>query len=90
MATKLQPHQRENHKGLEIEADWFTGSFNGVVSSLTAPASTAVTFTATSGTLPTPDGATTFANAATPTVAELLDAVVELRTKLAAVQAALT
>lgn len=44
----------------------------------------APTFTATSGSLPTAAGSTTFANAATPTVAELLDAVVELRATQAA------
>lgn len=67
---------------MEIVADYFTGTFNGTVSggagSVSAP-----TFAATTGTLPTPGGSTTFANASSPTVAELLDAVVELRKSLA-------
>lgn len=37
------------------------------------------TITATTGSLPTADGATTVADAATPTVAELLELIVELR-----------
>lgn len=47
------------------------------------------TVTATTGSLPTVDGATTIANAATPTVAELLDFCVENRAKIAAIIAAL-
>lgn len=50
---------------------------------------TANTVTATTGTLPTPNGATTIADAATPTVAELLEFCVENRAKIAAIIAAL-
>lgn len=48
-----------------------------------------LTITATTGTLPTPNGAVTIANAATPTVAELQEAVVELNAKVSAIIAAL-
>lgn len=41
-----------------------------------------LTTTATAGTLPTPDGSVTIANAATPTVTELLEYCVELEAKL--------
>ena len=41
-----------------------------------------ITTTATTGTLPTANGSVTIANAATPTVAELLEYCVELETKL--------
>ena len=47
------------------------------------------TVTATTGTLPTPNGATTIANAATPTVAELLEFCMGNRAKIAAIIAAL-
>ena len=47
------------------------------------------TITATAGTLPTANGAVTIANAATPTVAELQEAVVELNAKVSAIIAAL-
>jgi hypothetical protein len=47
------------------------------------------TVTATTGTLPTPNGATTIANAATPTVAELLEFGMENRAKIDAIIAAL-
>jgi hypothetical protein len=43
-----------------------------------------ITTTATTGSLPTPDGGVTIANAATPTVAELLKYCVELEAKLEA------
>ena len=43
---------------------------------------TKLTVTATAGTLPTPNGAVTIANAATPTVAELLELCMELKAKL--------
>ena len=43
-----------------------------------------LTTTATAGTLPTPDGSVTIADAATPTVAELLEYCVELEAKLEA------
>jgi len=41
-----------------------------------------ITTTATTGSLPTPNGSVTIANAATPTVTELLDYCVELEAKL--------
>lgn len=47
------------------------------------------TVTATTGTLPTPDGTTTIANAATPTVVELLDLCMELKAKVDAIRTAL-
>ena len=47
------------------------------------------TVTATSGTLPTTNGSVTIANAATPTVAELLEFCMENRAKIAAIIAAL-
>lgn len=50
---------------------------------------TANTVTATTGSLPTANGATTIANAASPTVAELLEFCVENRAKIAAIIAAL-
>lgn len=43
------------------------------------------TVTATTGSLPTAGGSTTIANAATPTVSELLDYCTELKSKLDAV-----
>lgn len=49
----------------------------------------AMTVTATTGTLPTPNGALTIANASTPTVAELQEFCMELKAKLDAVVAAL-
>ena len=48
-----------------------------------------ITTTATSGTLPTPDGSVTIADASTPTVAELLEYCVELEAKLEGALAAL-
>lgn len=47
------------------------------------------TVTATTGSLPTPGGSTTIANAATPTVVELLDFCVETRAKVADIMTAL-
>lgn len=83
-------HEQMDYVGLEIVADEFTGTFNGAVSgSISAPVSTPVTITATSGSLPTPNGAVTIANAASPTVAELQEAVVEINAKLTALLAAL-
>lgn len=49
----------------------------------------AMTVTATTGTLPTANGSVTIANAATPTVAELLEFCVELKAKLDAAVAAM-
>jgi len=50
---------------------------------------TALTITATTGTLPTADGSITVADAATPTVVELLEAIVELNAKVEALRTAL-
>lgn len=50
---------------------------------------TALTVTATTGTLPTANGSVTIANAATPTVAELLEFCVELNAKVNAMRSAL-
>lgn len=52
------------------------------VESLKAAAVANLTTTATTGTLPTPDGTVTIANAASPTVTELLEYCVELEAKL--------
>ena len=49
----------------------------------------AVTVTATTGTLPTPNGSVTIVNAATPTVVELQEFCMENRAKIAAIIAAL-
>lgn len=49
-----------------------------------------ITSTATSGSLPTPNGSVTIADAATPTVTELLEYCVELEAKTEALIAALT
>lgn len=49
----------------------------------------ALTVTATSGSLPTANGAITIANAATPTVAELQEFCVELNARLNALRASL-
>ena len=63
---------------------------DGAVAAKTQVAALAAnTVTATTGTLPTPNGATTIANAATPTVAELLEFCTENRVKIAAIIAAL-
>ena len=63
---------------------------DGAVAAKTQVAALAAnTDTATTGTLPTPNGATTIANAATPTVAELLEFCMEIRAKIAAIIAAL-
>lgn len=88
MATIYPKHKREDHRGLEIEADYFTGTFNGTVGGALA-GQTAVTATATTGTLPTPNGAVVIANTATPTVVELLEYCTELNAKIAAITAAL-
>lgn len=48
-----------------------------------------LTVSATAGSLPTANGSVTIANAATPTVAELLEYCVELETKLEALFVAL-
>lgn len=73
--------------GLAVE---LKSQIEGAVAAKTQVAAlTAMTVTATTGTLPTPGGSTTIANAATPTVAELLDFCVELKAKLDAVVAAL-
>jgi hypothetical protein len=49
----------------------------------------ALTVTATTGTLPTANGSVTIANAATPTVAELQEFCVELNAKINAIRLAL-
>lgn len=50
---------------------------------------TPVAFSATTGSLPTAGGTTVFSDTSTPTVVELLDAVVELRANVVALQAVL-
>ena len=67
-----------------------TAQIKGAVAAKTEVAALAAnTVTATTGTLPTPNGATTIANADTPTVAELLEFCMENRAKIAAIIAAL-
>ena len=70
-----------------------TGAAAGVEAAVAAKTEVAAlainTVTATTGTLPTPDGATTVADAATPTVAELLEFCMENRAKIEAIIAAL-
>jgi F0F1-type ATP synthase epsilon subunit len=82
----LSKEKSMDFNGLEIEASQFTGLVNGAISSAVA---TPVTITATSGSLPTANGSVTIANAASPTVAELQEAVVEINTKLTALLAAI-
>jgi hypothetical protein len=65
----------------QIEAE---GSAKPQITALTA-----MTVTATAGTLPTPNGTVTIANATTPTVVELLEFCMELKAKLDAAVAAL-
>ncbi|SIO38154.1 hypothetical protein SAMN05444166_4245 [Singulisphaera sp. GP187] len=57
----------------------------------TAPSAAvaAITVTATTGVLPTANGTVTVADAATPTVVELLDYCTELKAKVAAINAVL-
>ena len=63
---------------------------DGAVAAKTQVAALAAnTVTATTGALPTPNSVTTIANAATPTVAELLEFCMENRAKIAAIIAAL-
>jgi len=66
---------------------------NAVASGATAnpkqAAQTAVTVVATTGTLPVANGSITIANAATPTVVELLEYIRELEAKLASVVTAI-
>lgn len=63
---------------------------DGAVAAKTQVAALAAnTVTATTGSLPTPAGTTVIANAASPTVAELLDFCVENRATIAAIIAAL-
>lgn len=63
---------------------------NGVQVAGTQAANIAdLTITATTGTLPTANGALTISNAATPTVTELQEGIVELNAKVSAIIAAL-
>lgn len=62
---------------------------NGIPPSTQAAAIANLTITASSGSLPTPNGAVTIADASSPTVAELQEAVVELNAKLSLALAAL-
>jgi hypothetical protein len=55
-----------------------------------AAAIAAIVITPTTGSLPTPNGAVTIANTATPTVVELLELCVELNAKVDALRAAQT
>lgn len=77
-------HEQLDFRGLELLVDEVTatGGFNGTVNSGVAPVS--VTYTTGSG--PTANGSVTIANAATPTVTELLEFCVELNAKITALQ----
>ena len=71
-------------------ANEVASQIDGAVAAKTQVAALAAnTVTATTGTLPTPNGATTIADAATPTVAELLEFCMENRAKIEAIIAAL-
>lgn len=86
MALREATH-REDKAGLQLVVDEVvtaTGTPLSVVQTAAVAANAGVaavsnTYTATVGSLPTAGGSTTFANTATPTVVELLDAVVELK-----------
>ncbi len=95
MAFSKDSTQRVDMAGLELVVDTIRTASGGAIAASgdsltpqTAPAAnagvaaTAVTLTASSGSLPTAGGSTTFSDAAVPTVVELLDAVVELNAKL--------
>jgi hypothetical protein len=71
----------------EIEGD--TLGFFGVTAAAQPAAIANITTTATTGILPTPDGSVTIADAAAPTVDELLEYCVELEAKLESALAAL-
>lgn len=74
-------HERMDFRDLDLEV---RGVYDASGNSLSRPTGVTVvsalpTLTATSGTLPTAAGSTVVADATTPTVSELLDAIVELR-----------
>jgi hypothetical protein len=71
----------------EIEGD--TIGFFGTTAAAQPAAIADITTTATTGTLPTPDGSVTIADAAAPTVDELLEYCTELEAKLETALAAL-
>ncbi|MGM5020192.1 hypothetical protein [Tardiphaga sp. 367_B4_N1_1] len=73
----------------ELAAEVATQIDGAVAAKAQVTALSAMTVTATTGTLPTPNGAVTIANAATPTVAELLEFCMELKAKLDAAVTAL-
>jgi len=62
---------------------------NGVVPATQVAHIANLTITATLGSLPTANGAVAIANAASPTVAELQEAVVELNAKISAILVAI-
>lgn len=66
-----------------------TAARNAIKTKTQVAALSALTVTATTGTLPTAGGSVTIADAATPTVAELLDLCMELKAKVDAAVAAL-
>ncbi|MCY1244478.1 hypothetical protein D9M72_575530 [compost metagenome] len=83
--------QKFNQQGMpnQLAGTVATAIANSTANDPGVAALTALTVTATTGTLPTPNGSVTIANAATPTVAELLEFCVELKAKVDAAVSAL-
>ena len=73
----------------QFEIDGDTIGFFGTAAAAQPAAIADITTTATTGTLPTPDGSVTIADAAAPTVDELLEYCTELEAKLETALAAL-
>ena len=81
-------HQLD-YRGLEVLAGQFTGVFNGTLDgAVTGVAPITITYTTNNPNI-TPDSAITIANGTTPTVAELLQFIVEVNAKLNALIAQL-
>lgn len=70
-----------------LESSWVNGKVAAKTEIAALTAGPTVTYT--SGSAPAVSGALTIANSATPTVAELLDYIVELNAKVTALTAAL-
>jgi hypothetical protein len=87
-AAKLDDSDDVTFNSVDVGTDGFKVSGTKVVGAQ-QPAIAASTLSATTGSLPSANGTTVFSNAATPTVAELLDAVVELTAKVKAIRDAL-
>ena len=79
--TALAKSSRMDQKNLALKVQQVLDNNGAVVLSERQANIADTTVTATTGTLPTPNGALTIANAATPTVAELQEFCMELRAK---------